>query len=146
VVEISLPLTPRVSKGFNDAVSLERGPLVFSFPIGESWVKLRDRGMTSDWQVYPSTQWNYALSSIDVKSEDPRVEELPVGKAPFALSGTPVKLHVKARKLPAWQAVDGVANPVPQSPVSSSEPMEEITLVPYAEAKLRITAFPELMS
>jgi len=25
-------------------------------------VKLRDRGMTADWQVFPSTQWNYALN------------------------------------------------------------------------------------
>ena len=25
------------------------------------WVKLRDRGMTADWQVFPTTPWNYAL-------------------------------------------------------------------------------------
>ena len=27
----------------------------------KSWVKLRDRGMTADWQVFPTTPWNYAL-------------------------------------------------------------------------------------
>jgi hypothetical protein len=67
-----------------------------------------------------------------------------VGGSPFALNGTPLKLQVTARKLPAWQAVDGVADSVPQSPVVSEEPEETITLVPYAAAKLRITAFPQL--
>jgi uncharacterized protein len=53
-----------------------------------------------------------------------------------------LKLKAIARKLPNWQAVDGVAEPVPKSPVTSEQPQEQITLVPYAAAKLRITAFP----
>jgi uncharacterized protein len=146
VVEVRFPMIPRTSKGYNDSISVERGPLVFSFPIGESWVKLRDRGMTADWQVFPSTQWNYGLHLPAQDAETLQVEEAAVGKSPFSLSETPVKLHVSARKVPTWQAVDGVADPVPQSPASSSEPVEKIRLVPYAAAKLRITAFPELKS
>ena len=146
VVELRLPMSPRVVTGYNDSASIVIGPLVFSFPIGESWVKLRDRGMTADWQVFPSSQWNYALA---VSGDDlPRhtVQELPVYESPFSLSEVPVKLQVKARKVPSWVAVDGVADPVPQSPVLSSEPEETITLVPYGAAKLRITAFPQLKS
>lgn len=146
VVEVRFPMIPRTSKGYNDSISLERGPLVFSFPIGESWVKLRDRGMTADWQVFPSSQWNYGLYLPAQGAEKPQVEEAAVGSSPFSLLETPVKLHVSARKVPTWQAVDGAANPVPQSPAFSSEPVEKITLVPYAAAKLRITAFPELKS
>jgi uncharacterized protein len=56
----------------------------------------------------------------------------------------PIKLHLKAKKIPDWRAEEGVAMPVPQSPVSTSEPEEKITLIPYAAAKLRITAFPYL--
>jgi hypothetical protein len=146
VVELRFPMLPRVSRGYNDSLSIDRGPLVFSFPIGQSWVKLRDRGMTADWQVFPSSQWNYALGPAAQSLEKIQVEESPVGESPFALADTPVKLQVEARKLPSWLAVDGVADPVPQSPVASSEPGEKITLVPYAAAKLRITAFPELSS
>jgi uncharacterized protein len=146
VVELRLPMSPRVVKGYNDSASIVSGPLVFSFPIGESWVKLRDRGMTADWQVFPGSQWNYALA---VSGEDVlrhSVQELPIGGSPFSLAETPLKLQVEARKLPSWLAVDGVADPVPQSPVHSSEPEETITLVPYGAAKLRITAFPQLKS
>ena len=144
VVELKLPLRPRVSRGFQDSVSIDRGPLVFSFPIDEDWVKLRDRGMTADWQVFPSSQWNYALAVDEQAIGNVAVKEAAVGTTPFALKNAPVTLEVEARKVPAWRAVDGVADPVPQSPVSSEEPKERITLVPYAAAKLRITAFPEL--
>jgi hypothetical protein len=146
LVELQYPMLPRISRGYNDSVSLERGPLVFSFPVGESWVKLRDRGMTADWQVFPSSQWNYALAFRDQNSEKVEVEELPIGESPFSLATPPIKLRVQARKLTSWRAVDGVADPVPQSPVSSSEPTNTVSLVPYAAAKLRITAFPELQS
>jgi hypothetical protein len=115
-------------------------------PIEESWVKLRDRGMTADWQVFPRSQWNYALADSEKEIERHSVQELPQHGSPFSLGAAPVKLRVKARKLPSWLAVDGVADPVPQSPVASSEPEETITLVPYAAAKLRITAFPQLKS
>ncbi len=142
LVEIQFPMLPRVTSGFQDSISIDRGPLVFSYPIGEDWVKLRTRGMTADWQVFPASQWNYALDVNEENAQKLAVAESPVGEIPFALQEAPVKLEVVARKVPAWRAVDGVADPVPQSPVASEELEEKITLVPYAAAKLRITSFP----
>ena len=142
-VEIVLPMVPRVSRWFHDSIAVERGPLVFSYGIGESWVKLRDRGMTADWQVFPNTAWNYALN-VDAASPEKSitVSEAEVGPAPFSRHSAPVQLSVKARKLVPWRAEDGAANPVPQSPVVGDQPEETIKLIPYAAAKLRITAFP----
>ena len=144
VVDLVLPMAPRAARGFNESVSISRGPLVFSYPIGEDWVKLRTRGMTADWQVFPTSEWNYALTVDESTAHALKVDQHPVGGSPFALTGTPLTLQVTARKVPAWRAVDGVADPVPRSPVASEEPEETITLVPYAAAKLRITAFPQL--
>ena len=145
-VEIVFPLNPRVSRGFNDSISIERGPLLFSYGIGETWVKLADRGMTADWQVFPATPWNYALN---IDEQEPArsiaVSEAEVGDHVFTARHTPVRLNVEASKVPAWRAEDGVANPVPQSPVATSEAKENIALIPYAAAKLRISAFPRLL-
>lgn len=146
-VEIVFPMQPRVSRWFQDSVAIERGPLVFSYGIGESWVKLRDRGLTADWQVFPTTQWNYALNLDPAAPEKSiTVTESAVAEAPFARRNTPVKMQVKGRMVDDWRAIDGAANPLPQSPVASTEPEQSITLIPYAAAKLRITAFPQLKS
>jgi hypothetical protein len=143
-VEVDFPMVPRIMRGFHGSVAVERGPLVFSFGVGESWVKLRDRGMTKDWQIFPSTPWNYALNlDNDSPAKSITVMESEVGEAPFTRRQSPVRLNVKARKLDEWRAEDGVANPLPQSPVVSDQPEETITLVPYAAAKLRITSFPQ---
>lgn len=144
-VEIIFPSMPRASRWFNDSIAIERGPLVFSLGIGESWVKLRDRGMTADWQVFPSDAWNYALDvDTDNPSKDIDIKENVIGDVPFSRHHPPVELSVKARKLDSWRALDGVAEPVPQSPATSNQKEETITLIPYAAAKLRITAFPQL--
>jgi len=145
VVEINFPMRPRVLAGFNGSVSIERGPLVFAYNIAEDWRKLRDRGMTADWQVYPKSQWNYALAVNPAQSSDEiTVSEHPLTNKPFALEETSTQLHVKARLLPSWIARECVAGTLAESPVESSEREEKITLVPYAAAKLRITSFPRL--
>lgn len=146
-VVIAFPMRPRVTYGFNRSVSVSRGPIVFSLDIGESWVKLRDRGPTADWQVFPTDAWNYALR---MNSDDPSkaisVRESEVGATPFARKQPPVELSVQARRFDPWVAEDGAANPVPRSPVSSSHSEEPLILIPYAAAKLRITAFPHIES
>ena len=143
-LKITFPMVPRVSKWFHNSIAVERGPLVFAYGIGESWVKLRDRGMTADWQVFPTTPWNYALK-LDAALPDAGITatESELGEVPFSGQHAPVRLRVTARKVTEWRAEDGAANPLPLSPVASDQPEETITLIPYAAAKLRITAFPQ---
>lgn len=142
-VEVTFPMAPRISRGFHDSIAIERGPLVFSYGIGESWVKLRERGMTADWQVFPTSSWNYSLS-VDAEKPNDSIEvvETEVAERPFTSRNTPIRLRVNARKLSEWRAEDGVANPLPPSPAVSDQVSERIELIPYAAAKLRITAFP----
>jgi hypothetical protein len=145
IVTLTFPMQPRVIGGFNDSVSVERGPLVFAYNIGQDWLKLRDRGMTADWQVYPSSRWSYALqANPSAQSQEMAVSENVLTDRPFAAEGTPIQLHVKARLLQSWTASEGVAGTLAESPVDSAEHEETITLIPYAAAKLRITSFPWL--
>lgn len=145
-VELVLPMPPRVSTWFKDSIAVERGPLVFSYCPGESWVRLRRNvQQSSDWQVFPAGPWNYALA-IDptAVAGSVRVTEHEVPAFAFSGKQPAITLSVRGRQLPAWRAEDGVANPLPVSPVKSDEPDEDLTLIPYAAAKLRITAFPRL--
>lgn len=142
-VEIRLPMQPRVSRWFQHSVAVERGPLVFSYSAGEHWVKLRDRGMTADWQVFPDRAWNYALAVNEGSAPQLPVTEAEVGAVPFSHESRPVSVQVPACRLDAWRVEDGVAPPPPVSPVSTEAAVQTITLVPYGTARLRITAFPE---
>jgi DUF1680 family protein len=145
-IEINLPMKPRLTHGYNKSATVERGPLVFSLAIGEQWEKLRTRGMTADWAVNPKSDWNYALA-INPRTVDYAlsVVEHSSAKDVFTLEGAPLHLEAKGKKIPEWKEEEGVAMPLPESPVQSNEPVETLKLVPYAAAKLRITAFPELL-
>ena len=145
-VELRLPMPVRVvTGGYNDSISVERGPLVFSLRIGEEWRRIRDKAPAADWEVYPTTPWNYALAA-DPKSAASsfKVVEKPLGDKLFTPAGAPVEILARARRLPEWRMQQGSAAAPPQSPVRSSEPLETVTLIPYGSAKLRITAFPYL--
>ena len=61
LIALNLPMQPRISRWFNQSIAVERGPLLFSHSPGEHWVKLRDRNLTADWQVFPDRAWNFAL-------------------------------------------------------------------------------------
>ncbi len=143
IVEIVLPMQPRIARGWHRSVALERGPLVFSLNPGESWVKLRDRGLTADWQVFPTRPWNYALDIDEKGAAGLPVTERPVPARPFSQERPAVEIQVRGKRLLSWRSEDGVANVLPVSPVSSTEEKVELTLIPYAAAKLRITAFPQ---
>lgn len=146
VVELHLPMQIRTSAWYNNSVALERGPLVYSLKVGESWHKLKQTGPATDWEVFPSTPWNYALM-LDPKNFGTSftVREKPMSKQPFSAETAPVEISAQARRLPQWQLVDDSAGPLPVSPVISKRPDEVVTLVPYGAAKLRITAFPYML-
>jgi hypothetical protein len=145
VVEITLPMKLRVSRWYQNSVALERGPLVYSLRIGEDWKKLRDRSPAADWEVFPTTPWNYGLLlDPDRPEASIQVQEKRVGDYPFSAEGAPVELMAKGRRIPEWKLINGSAAAPPQSPVSSAEAVEPLTLIPYGAAKLRITAFPLL--
>jgi hypothetical protein len=52
-------------------------------------------------------------------------------------------LLASRRRLPNWRREpDGLIQEVPPGPVATSEPLQDITLVPLRAARLPISAFP----
>jgi hypothetical protein len=154
-VALTFPMPIRTTRWVNDAVALSRGPLVFSLKMGEDWRELTPStdgrpGMKNpavppakDWEVHPTTPWNYALL-LDMAqlSRSIEVKERPIGASPFSPTGAPIELLVRGRRVPEWTMVEGSAGDPPASPVASREAIEPLTLIPYGAAKLRVTVFP----
>jgi DUF1680 family protein len=149
-IKIILPMKPRASRRYNNALAIERGPLVFSLKIGEEWKRVHEdkphRELPhADWEVYPTTPWNFALDvSEKTLAKDIVFQEHPVGQLPFSPEGAPVSARVKGIRIAAWTLVNGSAGEIPVSPVKAEGQLEKLTLIPYGCTNLRVTEFPTL--
>jgi len=140
-VDLAVDVETRTVPGFNRSVSVQHGALLFSLPIHERWEKLRDHGLTADWEVYPISAWNYG---IEEGARFQRIEQ-PISSIPFSSRSPPVVITTKARPVPTWTTDTDYASAPPVSPVPLPDGAPEVvTLIPYGAAKLRITSFPTI--
>jgi hypothetical protein len=158
-IELNLPMKINLSTWNNSSVAVERGPLVYSLKIKQNWEKIKERfpGFP-DWKCLPGSDWNYALcfrleihgpkkfplvSTLTPVESYFRVKynEVPDNSFPWEIP--PVEITCTGKKVDNWKILeDNVTPEVPESPVINNNPEEEISLIPFGCAPVRITYFP----
>ncbi|MGD8896436.1 MAG: glycoside hydrolase family 127 protein [Acidobacteriota bacterium] len=149
-VDLRFPMRPKVTRRYNLAVAVERGPLVYSLSPEERWTRINaDKPHRElphgDFEVRPASPWNYALRlDPDDPSAGLEFEERPVGERPFSPEGAGMTARVRGRRLPGWKLRHGWADEAPVGPQISEEPLEDLILIPYGCTNIRISEFPQL--
>src|SRR6266542_3148430 len=150
VVVLRLPMQASVktwAKNHN-AVSVDYGPLTFSLKIGEQWTRYGGTETWPEWEVYPTTPWNFGLEVNETHPERSfEIVTKPgrIAPNPFTPETAPLELRAKARRIAAWESDKfGLVGKLQLSPAKSDAPLETVSLIPLGAARLRITAFPTI--
>lgn len=132
-------LTPRPSGMY----VLNRGPLLFSVPIGERWEKreyTRDgverKAPYCDYDITPTTEWGYAFAEKGGFA----LREAPLPDIPFSSAAPPLRIAAAVYPI-AWGQTGGFCNPAPDS-AAPTGPLRTVELQPYGATNLRITEIP----
>ena len=151
-VSMHLPMSVSVRtwEKNQNSVSVDHGPLTYSLAIGERWHRYAGTERWPEYEVFPTSAWNYGLEidkanpgqSFDLVRKGGRLAENP-----WTHAATPIELRAKARKIPNWQADrDNVVTVLQPSPTRTDQPVEPVALIPMGAARLRITSFPTVGS
>jgi hypothetical protein len=114
--------------------------------VGEKWTRYGGTDAWPEWEVSPTTAWNYGLV-LNGRNPAKAFEVVKVSNAaaanPFTPETAPIQLRTKAQKIPVWK-VDalGLVGKLQASPLKSDAPTDTITLIPMGAARLRISSFP----
>lgn len=148
-IVLSFPMHVVVQKQVNNAVSIERGPLVYALKIAPSVKIVKEFPVKGFYEaeISPASPWNYGLI-LDPNNLEKGIKLMksPMPDQPFDLQRSPVQLKMKAKRIPDW-TIDSrktAAFDVPYGPLVSNEKLEEITLVPFGSEDLRVSIFPTI--
>jgi hypothetical protein len=173
VVALRLPMSVQLKDWFaGGAVSVQRGPVVYSLKIDEKRVESQSdtdairhvlkgnniQGFPAV-EFFPASEWRYGMEAAQKSAPDKfKVIESPMPENPFLADNVPVRIELPLRVLPQWEAAwKPVLEPppadlkmAPKNPASlpgeaEAQPAGEsktVTLVLYGSTHLRLTTLP----
>lgn len=142
---LSMQAQPRLVKRPYKLFCAEYGPLVFSLPVQTAYRRIeyaRD-GVSRefpycDYELLPQSEWRYGFAEKALT-----VHEHPVNSTPFSSIHAPLTIKARMSRVD-WDWADGydsvpALRPISDKAISSAQ---EIELIPYGCAKLRMTEMP----
>ena len=123
------------------AATLDRGPLSYSVRIEERWVPLLTNPNWPSHEVFPASNWQYALAHPSKQMPSVEVSE-DIADQPWTVEDAPIKITLQGKTLSSWGIVDKMVAPLPTSPVKGEGNMQDITFIPLGCARLRVSCLP----
>jgi uncharacterized protein len=150
VLRLEFPMRIQLARTAN-WLSLERGPLVYSYAVPETVTTETDaEGRDPNFprlNLQPAAQWNYALDVTEATlAARVQVVAQSGGNYPLDPGQAPVVLKVPARKVVGWKLENGRWTPPMPVAYDLAPETEMLTLVPYGSTRLRVTCFPEAVA
>lgn len=149
-ITLNFPMALRKEEPVDGAVTLLRGPLVYSLKIGEKMTQVEDTPDPAHfpaWDVTATTPWNYGLVLKTEKDlEDIKVEIKPISGFPWTPETTPVVLTAKARRIPSWNIIEpkGETPELPLPETFVDKKIERVEFIPYGATLLHLAVLPEV--
>jgi uncharacterized protein len=154
IVVLTMRNSIRVEEGgYNDSsVSIHRGPLLFAMDIGNNVTVVNSSNGGSpagmdhfqEYQVEPTKPWNMALDADETALEFVGTVGALGAEQPFSPDHAPVRIKARGRLLPQWGMLNYSASPPPMSPVHSTEPWQDLILLPFGSTNIRMAQLPTL--
>jgi Beta-L-arabinofuranosidase, GH127/Domain of Unknown Function (DUF1080) len=145
-LELHFPMEVTTKTQVNNAVSVERGPIVYALEIQARNKVTKTHAVAgfTDYEIRPQSAWNYGLMIDKNDLSNASLLQSKMPENPFVAAYSPVKIKVRAKKIPLWGLDYNkiAAFDVPFGPIASTEKPEEIILVPYGSENIRLSCFP----
>ena len=147
IIEVEIPLVPRIRyMGYENSISIHRGPLVFALCMKEEWREIdkreyweykeyvKEHPQMGDWEVLPLSPWNYALAiskhdylsfiqggnEVEINHTSITFDEVEDCKElpVFERENPKVICRMRGRRVKNWVEEKGSHSQLPSSPIS----------------------------